>query len=59
MDKSSEKLKTQDDTKAYIMSLVQEVVASGTQSQASVTITVNARAPTLSSILKRAMNSKT
>jgi hypothetical protein len=30
MDKSSEEPKTQDDTKAYIMSLIQEVVAPGT-----------------------------
>jgi hypothetical protein len=37
MDKSLEELKTQDDTKAYIMSLIQEVVAPGTTSQASVT----------------------
>jgi hypothetical protein len=43
MDKSSEELKTQDDTKAYMMSLIQEVVAPGTKSQASVTNTLDTR----------------
>jgi hypothetical protein len=59
MDKSSEKLKTQDDTKAYIMSLIQEVVAPGTKSQASVSNAVDTHISTLNSILKRAKNSKT
>jgi hypothetical protein len=59
MDKSSEELKTQDDTKTYFMSLIQKAVALGMKSQASLTSTMNARAPNLNSILKRAMNSKT
>jgi hypothetical protein len=59
MNKASEELKTQDDTKAYIMSLIQEVVAPGTKSQASVTNTVDTHVSTLNSILKRAKNSKT
>jgi hypothetical protein len=59
MDKSSEELKAQDDTKTYIMSLIQEAVAPGMKSQASLASTMNARAPNLNSILKRAMNSKT
>jgi hypothetical protein len=54
MDKTSEELKTLVDTKAYMMSLIQEAVAPGTKSQVS--STVNARAPTLNSILKRAKN---
>jgi hypothetical protein len=58
MDKSSEELKTQDDTKAYIMSLIQEVVAPGTKSQASVTNTVDTHVSTLNSISKRTTNSK-
>jgi hypothetical protein len=59
MDKSSEELKAQDDTKTYIMSQIQDAVAPGMKSQASLTSTMNARAPNLNSILKRAMNSKT
>jgi hypothetical protein len=59
VDKSSEELKTQDATKAYIMSLIQEVVAPGTKSQASVSNTVDTYVSTLNSILKRAKNSKT
>jgi hypothetical protein len=43
MDKSSEELKAQDDTKTYIMSLIQEAVAPGMKSQASLTSTMNAR----------------
>jgi hypothetical protein len=57
MDKTSEGLKTKVDTKAYIMSLIQEAVAPGTKSQVS--SAVNARAPTLNSILKRAKNPET
>jgi hypothetical protein len=57
MDKTSEGLKTKVDTKAYIMSLIQEAVAPGTKSQVS--SVVNARAPTLNSILKRAKNPET
>jgi hypothetical protein len=40
MDKSSEELKTQADTKAYIMSLIQEAAAPGTKSQPSVASSV-------------------
>jgi hypothetical protein len=57
MEKTSEELKTQVDTKAYIMSLIQEAAAPATKSQVS--STVNARAPTLNSILKRAKNPET
>jgi hypothetical protein len=53
MDKSSEELKTKDDTKIYILSLIQEAVAPGIKSQASLTSTMTARAPNLNSILKR------
>jgi hypothetical protein len=59
MDQSSEELKSQDDTRAYIMTLIQEAAAPGTKSQASVASTVDAHAPTLNSILKRAKNPKT
>jgi hypothetical protein len=57
MDKPSEELKTQDDTKAYIISLIQAAAALGTKSQNAVASTVNA--PTLNSILKMAKNPKT
>jgi hypothetical protein len=57
--KSSAEMKTQDDTKAYIITLIQEVVAPGTKYQASVTNTVDTHVSTLNSILKRAKNSKT
>jgi hypothetical protein len=58
MGKSSEEMKAQDDTKAYIMSLIKEVVAPGTKSQPSVASIVEAPAPTLHSILRRAANHK-
>jgi hypothetical protein len=58
MDKSSEELKTQDDTKAYIMLPIQKIVAPGTKSQASVSSIVDTHASTLNSILKRAKNPK-
>jgi hypothetical protein len=51
MDKSSEELKAQDDTKTYIMSLMKEAVAPEMKSQASLASTMNARAPNLNSIL--------
>jgi hypothetical protein len=41
------------------MSLIQEVLASGTKCQASVANTVDTRVSTLNSILKRAKNPKT
>jgi hypothetical protein len=57
MDKTSEELQNQVDTKAYIMSLIQEAVAPGTKSHVS--STVYACGPTLNSILKRAKNPET
>ena len=56
IDKSSEETKTQDDTKAYIMSLIKETLehngaTSMPKSQASAV-----SVPTLNSILKRAKN---
>ena len=58
MDKSSEEMKTQDDTKAYIMSLIQETMdkqGSG-PGQASAVSAKETSVPTLHSILKRAKN---
>jgi hypothetical protein len=59
MDKSSEELKNQDDTKAYIISIIQEVFTPGTKSQASVSSTSDTHVSTLNSILKRIKNPKT
>jgi hypothetical protein len=51
-------MKAQDDTKAYIMSLIKEVITPGTKSQPSVASIVETPAPTYHSILKRATNHK-
>jgi hypothetical protein len=58
MDKSSEEMKTQDDTKAYIMSLIQETLdkKGSAPSQASAATAKETSVPTYHSIVKRAKN---
>jgi hypothetical protein len=57
LDKSSEEMKTQDETKAYIMSLIKETLENS--SPKAQTSAASASVPTLHSILKRAKNPQT
>jgi hypothetical protein len=57
LDKSSEEMKTQDETKAYIMSLIKETLENS--SPKAQTSAASASVPTLHSILKRAKNPHT